>query len=813
VQLLEQEGVILRVPGDIPGEQSIIAVFDALGGHLAADALLAKHGRVGFVPWLEAPTTQQALLGHTVNTHPLAVDIFRALVGLLPRRLRDQQLWQVIGESYRNAALRQAAALEAAFLDEATISALADYILQGGSAAARLLARLRTASSAERHPLNAEFTDAVLRKMSLPDRDHLWTEWIRENCDQVYEDVGRWRARWQISPRRTPTDRLRAIWVSWSLTTTIRKLRNGATEALYWYGREDPDSLFTITRAAAEIDDLYVFERTLAASYGVAMVIYADVPRNDARRNILKSLARWLFDAMFETDAPYRTTHEMTRDYASRIVELVAHIDRKTFDRDQLARVRGPYSDGGRVPWPELEPGSERMYGLESPFRMDFQNYTLGQLIPDRNNYDFENARYRDVREKVLWRIKALGWSKDRFEKIDHAIESTGMYPTQVVEKRGRIDRYGKKYSWIAYFEIRGWLRDQGRLPNDYEQEPYTYRDIDPSFPRSRIEQRVLLRDVLGRPDISTSHWVKNSRALDLSPELRLPSIMGEHGPWVALNGYVACQDEVRGRRIFAFARAYLISKEDANKCSTLIKGQAEWERAFPDEIASYHTFAGEVPWCSTSPKSERVNLRFTVRETPVKVKRKRAVIYVDGKPLGALSDRILDRLAAEPAKASNPSSGSEKSKELQISVREVTEEFMEIRREEYKIKAIVPVFGYSWTHEQSDGVPIHGTVLATRLSRLGGLINIPQTLDFQTRGGVRATYGLEYQRDDFVNTERWCFIRESILDSLLKRLGLTVVWVVHGERELSVNLRKHGVPDASIADPPYARFHKFHRR
>ena len=60
----------------------------------------------------------------------------------------------------------------------------------------------------------------------------------------------------------------------------------------------------------------------------------------------------------------------------------------------------------------------------ESPFRMDFENYTIGRLIQDRGNYDFDHPDYQDARAKILWRVHDLGWSGSKFKDIESRVGS-----------------------------------------------------------------------------------------------------------------------------------------------------------------------------------------------------------------------------------------------------------------------------------------------------------------------------------------------------------------------------------------------------
>ncbi len=171
IHMLEQEGVILRIPGEIPGRQNIVPIYDALGGYLIANAILSNHGRASLEPWLKEPATLQALSGDIGDCHPIALDVFRALVGLLPRRLNRQQLWQVVDEPLRSVALRMSATLEGKYLDAGTVTALADFVRDAKPGLEGLFMRLFRTRGAVDHPLNAEFFDSVLRAMPVAERD------------------------------------------------------------------------------------------------------------------------------------------------------------------------------------------------------------------------------------------------------------------------------------------------------------------------------------------------------------------------------------------------------------------------------------------------------------------------------------------------------------------------------------------------------------------------------------------------------------------------------------------------------------------
>jgi hypothetical protein len=405
-----------------------MAVYDALGGHLAAKAILMRHGGSGFEQWLKDPATLATLSmppsgwnPHALHSrmleqspsesslaHHLATDIFRALVGLVPRHLNRQQLWQLLDEPLRTVALLRASRLEGAYLDNSTVQALSVLATESG----KLFPRLYQTRGAVAHPLNAIFLDSILRPMGVAQRDIRWTEWIRRNRDILFDGLRDLEERWRRVPViRTSSDLLTARWVMWILTTTIRDLRDQATRTLYWFGRGDPTTLFELTYESMAINDPYIPERMMAASYGVAMARHVDLTDKNFVKKVLPVCAKRIYELIFKENAPHNNTHVLMREYARRILELASFHERKIFSAVETARTKPPYKDGGLREWPESKTGKDEFYGQNSPFRMDFENYTLGRLVPDRGNYDSENPEYRKVRAQVLWRVEQLGWS------------------------------------------------------------------------------------------------------------------------------------------------------------------------------------------------------------------------------------------------------------------------------------------------------------------------------------------------------------------------------------------------------------------
>lgn len=580
VRALEHEGVLLRMPSDSGG--AYVPVYDRLGGHIIATALLAKHGQAGFDTWICEPTTTALLAGDYDERHPLGDDIVYSLVGQIPRRFYSKQLWQLVDEPLRARALRTAGRLEAAYLDAETVYALLDLV-RGGDA--ELLKLLWEARGAANHPLNAAALDLALRAMDVAERDLRWTEWLRKNQDEVLNDLKHLAQQWQHGRVRAG-DQLRARWVMWTLTTTVRRMRDQATLALYWFGRAEPGRLFELTLDALSVNDAYVGERMLAASYGVVMS-HQQTAAGFAQE--LQAFLPGLESALVGPSATAPTRHHLSRMYVRGIVGFAAKFCPATLP----ASLQGDWAFAASAQVVPIPKGDPRADELKHTLQMDFENYTLGRLCDDRGNYDMNHEGHKAAVAHVLAVTWDLGWRASTFEAVDRSIAEDAY--------RGRghrplAERYGKKYSWIGFYTYAGLLEDSGRFPR--EGRPFTDVDIDPSFPAEPpVDGGGDVPSAWLSPEVeSHDSWVCGG-STSVPPQILVRDKIGEHdGPWILVHGFLKAEDRLLGREAWSFISAMVVEKGDkADLVSALGSGTRPWVAR--DVPSDHYTFAGEIPW------------------------------------------------------------------------------------------------------------------------------------------------------------------------------------------------------------------------
>jgi hypothetical protein len=583
VRALEQEGVLLRLPGDDTGLGRVQFIYDALAGHVVAEAILRRHGTEGFDEWLRADRTRELLSEAAAESHTLAPDVFASLVALTPRRRWGTQLWQLLEEPLRTRALLRAASLESALLDVETVEQIAQ-VLRSGARSGELLRRLRTTRGVPAHPLNADFLDRNLRPMAVSARDASWSEWLRRNADRVVEDLERLERQWAEPIVRSRSDRLRARWVLWTLTSTCRKARDQATRTLYWFGLGDPGSLFELCADACDINDLFVVERALGACYGVVM---ASQSAPAAVGVALAAMLMRLRDAFVGEEARCPTDHYLIRDHILGIVEYAATFSVPNLP-DGLSRREAVVFARGPVPEP-IEQDDERASEVGRAIDMDFANYTIGHLVDGRRNYDTEHTGYKAAIALVKGTIWELGWRADGLGVIDLTLNSS-----RSRHIRAAIERYGKKYSWIGFYCLAGQM--QARARGSSREHRLADVPVDVSFPSSPPVATIDLGDWLAVGALD-EEWLQESHRGLPAALLYATSIESRDGPWVLAAGYISKVDRTIGRSAYGFMTAMLVPALASEEITELLAHRLP-ERLFSGDIpADYYTYAGEIPW------------------------------------------------------------------------------------------------------------------------------------------------------------------------------------------------------------------------
>lgn len=259
------------------------------------------------------------------------------------------------------------------------------------------------------HPLNFRGLDTALHRMSMPERDALWSDqvlsiWSDESSPIVRTIDWAWSG---ASDYPDAVVELAAPMLAWLMSSPNRRLRDTATKALLRLLDNRTRALADLLSAFERVDDPYIVERLLAVACG-------HVARHrcrDATRTVLEdisTLAERVFDRVFGC----RTVpnHLLVRHYARTCVGISAEIlgrHGRVLARD-IETTKPPYGSSWPLKAPSLR-ALAREFRLESRKYLstatllgyDFDQYVVGRGLADR--FALPNqSRQRAVREAAV---------------------------------------------------------------------------------------------------------------------------------------------------------------------------------------------------------------------------------------------------------------------------------------------------------------------------------------------------------------------------------------------------------------------------
>ena len=475
---------------------------------------------------------------------------------------------------------------------EGTGVVINQFLKAGSFAWERMVDALAAVSTKPRHPYHALRLYKFLMRYPMPDRDLQWSEYLRKRyASPTIRRLLAWAEKLGAANMTPRSAAELVVLLSLVLTTVVRSDRDLATKALVLIGERYPSVLFAHVVTCLEFNDPYVPERMLAAAYGTTLSL-VDSEAAPTFRPLLGNLARTLYRKKFGPGTRNATHHTLMRDYALGIIEIAQRVDCVVLPKSASRNLAAPYPNTPSTFASDGKPDPTVSEAIGHAIHMDFGNYTIGRLIPDRNNYDDNNPDYVQVRAKIERRMFDLGYRAERFKDADVEIHNVSWN----ARDQEKVDRYGKKYSWIAYFEMWGERAAEGKLPDWRIGERTSDCGVDPSFPKRPPSWSAPIPDLFGDPDVTTEAWVERGFTPNWRPLLVVPEINGQQGEWVLLEGFVRGADECLDRELFAFLRGMFIARRDVRSFRTkFLAVEYPGNSKIPAGDTEYYLYAGEA--------------------------------------------------------------------------------------------------------------------------------------------------------------------------------------------------------------------------
>ena len=161
-----------------------------------------------------------------------------------------------------------------------------------------------------------------------------------------------------------------------------------------------------------------------------------------------------------------------------------------------------------------------------------------------------------------------------------------------------KVDRYGKKYSWIAFFEMYGLRSAMGKIDDHPLRDARpSDSDIDPSFPDAIPEWDPPRRNVFDSSPVEIHEWLGNGEVPEYASLLRVSDVDGQAGDWVLLDAVIH-EGVDDGRELQGWVTSVFAPERSVARLRAEVDaGRDLSDNGIPDLGADYYTYHGEIPW------------------------------------------------------------------------------------------------------------------------------------------------------------------------------------------------------------------------
>lgn len=408
--------------------------------------------------------------------------------------------------------------------------------------------------------LNANYLHMLLNSYPLCYRDYNWTIFINNLDEQDYiisfaYYIEKGNKYLEESDKKT---KLLLILFSWMLTSSNRVLRDRISKAMIEILKAKLYLSKELLELFKTVNDPYVLQRLYGIIFGAVM------KRHDASSDNFEKLALWIYKNIFNQDMVYPDI--LLRDYARLIIERFLYEYPERIGTIKKAVIRPPYNSQ-EIPIcnsEEYDTLKDKSGGISAicwsmkfnlpvngaGFYGDFGRYVFQSALSSFVGINQDCVYYYALRQI----FKELGYSEELFGAYDTRNGSVDRHNVK------RLERIGKKYQWIAFYNILARLSDKHKVTDGFWSDkvgdlykgawnPFI-RDFDPtlniklqsdksdfpSFKLSNINNcKFLNRDAI---DTEVDSWINNKDEFfkEFSNKFIQKDINGVE--WVLLRGH-----------------------------------------------------------------------------------------------------------------------------------------------------------------------------------------------------------------------------------------------------------------------------------
>ncbi len=615
---------------DGKSEEGVYLAYERFEDHLTVAFLLDRS--LTTTP-LDEIFREGGALYHYIEDSGLTQGILESLSIQIPERA-GKELYELVDEAKKDdtgvidSFINSLIWRKPETIKEKTIAYVNKYVFSYEHSFKLFFQTVYSVATDPEHFYNANRLHRYLMQSSMADRDASWTVNIHNQDHQgsaMFRLIDWAKSEADKSYISSESRLLAAKALAWLFTSTNISFRDSATRALVVVLENSFATIKALFVEFEKVNDPYVYERIFAAAYGAVL--------RSQKLEGLKELSEYIVETIFKADEVYPNV--LVRDYARNIVEYASH--RKCITLENIDIIRPPY----RSSFPSTLPSNDEIdaykYDYNSPdFKEHFwgQNSILMSMVTeygrgtggygDFGRYTFQSAFYdwQDFNSNDLSNYAC----KLIFDKYGYDVEKHGRfdrYATSGDRHTNQKERVGKKYQWLALYEVlarvsdnfkmldrsTSWGEDKKYLWYQGPWEPFV-RNIDPTVVHHQVKVSQAsenLADPGNYSDWADTHekWLVSDQNLP-DPISIISDNESGNSEWVVLKKHLSWEEpglvgqddfQCPKKHLWYHIRSYLVKEDECDGLIHWLKGQylrGDWHYEKQDR---YQVFSREFYW------------------------------------------------------------------------------------------------------------------------------------------------------------------------------------------------------------------------
>ncbi len=512
-------------------------------------------------------------------------------------------------------------------VNEKTINYINKYIMKGNSNIfEQFIETLILVSTKSEFVFNADMTVDFILGISMPDRDALFIPMFDIFFDNQGSSINRildWclstKVNYKISDDAI---RLAALMISIFLISSNRHLRDKSTKAMVALLEGHVEILIQVLQKFRDVDDPYVAERLYAVAFGCSV--------SETNNSQLTLLAKYVYKAIFNREFVYPNI--LLRDYAKNIIDY-AEYRLSELDID-MTKVTPPYKsifpnipsddEVKKYKYDHKDKGFKDYYwgqnSILSSMKVEYSRDGSPGGYGDFGRYTFQSyfSNWKqldpmDLKNIAIKKIFDLGYDAEKHGQYDrHRGSGRTINNTK--------ERIGKKYQWIAFFELAAQVSDNYKMQIYVDArgtknkvyckgsfEP-NVRNIDPTISLTKTERSSCKKSVHQQlykiPKQEHSEWLKKFN--DLPDIEKLMNIHYNSRDFILLNGqYSWTEEKALGdkkyqnplKNMWVQVNSYIVKKEQLDELITKLSDADFMGRWMPEPRDYHQLYNKEYYW------------------------------------------------------------------------------------------------------------------------------------------------------------------------------------------------------------------------